>query len=137
MDNVVRQNPHTIPNLVEYLWDKFLLDIQQRIKQHRAKNPRIHWSSNPLTAAMSARGTSSAELFRKFCVDFLAEHRPVETSFVAADHAIRLSNNDLVTISPSDVGEEGAIQDAGALAITHGRTQPQHEGTLAAPSIPI
>ena len=118
-----------LPHLMDYLWAQFLKHIQAQINaRKKAKKPTVE-----LAEATTKVG---AYAFKEFCDKFLARHRAVENHFVDNNIGFRLSNNDLVALSPG-VEIAGTMQDSGAIAITHGRSQTGLDGVEQSDSISI
>lgn len=109
-------------HLMDYLWDRYVSHLTERIEERKAEGKE----SIPLDVALKK---TSAQAFKKFCEDFLDENRAVETCPLDENLGFRLSNNDMVALSRG-IAIQGSMQDSGAVAVTHGRSQRGNEGVV-------
>lgn len=119
------------PHLLEYLRDKYVEVLNERISLLHQQGKKTSFSSGD---AVVRSGVFRD--FYAFACEFLAEHRVVENFFVDANHGLVLSNNDRVVICPS-VDIAGTMQDSGAIAVTQGRSQQGNEGVITSDSLSI
>jgi hypothetical protein len=104
------------PHLLQYLWDRYTAHIGAALERRRKEG-------KPAAVLAFALRDAPATHFIKWAGDYLAENRAAETFFLDANLGLRLTNNDLVAVSPG-VDVRGSMQDAGAVHVTTGRDRP-------------
>lgn len=111
-----------LPHLMQHLWDAYVAHLKEEIDK-RAANGK-----NPVDLE-TAKKKAPASDFAVFATSYLKEHRVAEGFFIDANHGIRLGNNAMVAVCPG-VEIRGTMQDAGAVEVTHGRSQPHQQGIV-------
>lgn len=67
--------------------------------------------------------------FLAYARDYLSNHRPVQMFPADGNMGFQLTNNLSALLCPAtDAGQGGTMQDAGAVPMTHGYSQPGQEG---------
>lgn len=113
-----------LPHLMQHLWDAYCAHLSEHLEKRNAAQP----PGNQTTLA-TAKAKAPATDFAKWATAYLAENRVAESFFIDANHGVRLSNNAMVAICPG-VEIRGTMQDAGAVEVTHGRSQPHQQGIV-------
>lgn len=109
-----------LPHLMQYLWDAYSLHLKEQLEERQA-------AGKPTVTMEEAKRRAPAINFAQWCTEHLKENRVAESFFIDANHGVRLSNNAMVAICPG-VEIRGTMQDAGAVEVTHGRSQPHQQG---------
>lgn len=120
-----------INGLVATLWAAYEDSVRVRLDDMRAAGHRTAEFKDAIRRA-------PATDFFKFCQDYLAENRPVQTFAADSNVGFMLSNNVRAVLSPPLEGEfrgyGGYMQDAGDVGITRGSGQPGLGGVVGGDS---
>lgn len=111
-----------LPHLMQHLWDAYVAHLGEQIEQRKATGKNV-------VDLDTAKKKAPATDFAVFATGYLKEHRVAESFFIDANHGIRLGNNVMVAVCPG-VEIRGTMQDAGAVEVTHGRSQPHQQGIV-------
>lgn len=109
-----------LSHLMQHLWDKFCLHLQEQIDERIAKGL-------PTVSLEAAKSKAPATTFAKWATEYLKEFRVTESFFVDGNLGIRLANNEVMAVCPG-VEIRGTMQDSGAIQVTEGRSQPGNNG---------
>lgn len=107
------------PHLLQHLLDEYVKHLNEKTEE-RTKAGK---ASLPIAEALAKTPMMS---FLRWAKEYLATNRPVQNFFVDENLGIRLSNNANVVLSPG-VNLQGTMQDAGAVAVTHGQGQQNQD----------
>lgn len=104
-----------LPHLLQYLWDRYLEHIQQRLSQRQAEG-------KPTVEFAQAIRKAPASDFAYFAADYLRHHRPQQAFWSADNVGITLESTSLLVAPPV----EEPVQSDTALPITGaaGETTP-------------
>lgn len=105
-----------MPHLMQFLWDNYVRDLAERIEKRRE-------AGQEAVGVEEASRRATARDFVRFCADYLAEHRCVQTFIIDANVGLVLSNHASVALSPG-VQIRGTMQDSRAVPVTRGESQP-------------
>mgnify|MGYP006890191480 FL=1 len=118
-----------VTHLMQLLWDEYLVHLRETIeKRTKAGKPSVS-----LTEAIKR---APATDFAKFCADYLAVHRPVQSFFIDENMGLMLRNQKSVAVSPG-VEIRGTMQDAGAVQVTEGVSQEGLNGVVPGENLSI
>jgi hypothetical protein len=111
-----------LPHLMQHLWDAYVEHLKTAIETRKSEGKTV-------VDLETAKKKAPATDFAVFATNYLKEHRVSESFFIDANHGIRLGNNVMVAVCPG-VEIKGTMQDAGAVEVTHGRSQPHQQGIV-------
>lgn len=109
-----------MPHLMQFLWDEYTAFLKSEIEIRRQ-------AGKATVDIAEALQKVPATVFAKWAADYLRDNRMVQNFFVDENHGIMLSNNRTVVLSPG-IDIRGTMQDAGAVGVTHGRSNPGNDG---------
>jgi hypothetical protein len=130
------QDTHTgaIPSLMDLLWMAYGRHLKLKLDERRA-------SGQKAVSLEEALRRAPASHFFDFCCDYLSRHRPVQQFPSDANMGFMLSNNRRALLCPpvegGYSGAGGQMQDAQAVGVTQGRSQPGMGGVFNDGGIPI
>lgn len=120
-------HPGGVPDVVSLLWSEYERHIQRRLDDMRARGKEPKGLDRALVDAPATH-------FVEFCRAYLGRHRPVQQFPADANAGFMLSNNVRALLCPpipgGHAGPGGRMQDAGAVGVTHGRSQPGLDGVI-------
>lgn len=111
-----------LPHLMQHLWDAYCAHLAEEIEKRREAGKAV------VTLA-EAKQRAPATGFATWATKYLADNRVAESFFIDANHGVRLANNAMVAICPG-VEIRGTMQEAGAVQVTEGRSQPHQHGIV-------
>lgn len=112
-----------MPHLMQFLWDEYVNHLKAQIESRKA-------NKQPTVEIDEAIKRAPASAFAKWAADYLRENRMMQHFFVDENHGILLSNNRSVVLSPG-IDIRGTMQDAGAVGVTQGRSNPGNNGVTS------
>lgn len=135
MTDVVTVNPEGLfdphkyttagqPHLMEYLWGQYRFSLAAKLSA-RAE------AGQPVTTLDEAVARAPASHFFAFCVAHLLANRPVNSFFADTNLGVVLASNTRVVVSPG-FDLRGSMQDAKAVGVTDGLSQPGNDGVTRA-----
>jgi hypothetical protein len=117
------------PHLTEHLWAEYRLHLQRLLDARKA-------AGQPAADIDTAVSKAPASHFYAFCVEYLLRNRPVTTFFVDTNMGVVLTNTKRLVLSPG-FDLRGTMQNAGAVGVTEGLSQPGMDGVTRAGGGPI
>lgn len=118
-----------VTHLTQLLWDAYVERLRGRIEDRKTQG-------KPAVTLEEAIRRAPATDFAKFCADYLAVHRPVQSFFIDENLGILLRNQMSVALSPG-VEVRGTMQDSGAVQVTEGMSQEGLNGVVNASNLSI
>jgi len=117
------------PHLLQFLWDEYWKYLQAELDKRTRQGVAVFTLDE-------AKRKAPAVGFLKWATAYLAENRAAESFFLDANLGVRLTNNVAVAICPG-VELRGTMQDANAVQVTEGRSQPHQDGIAAGPAFRV